>query len=424
MSRRDDPRPRFVAFVSRLEERDALGTRYADVQFEFASHSPFARDAFAFDPRDLGPFFAHFAAAHAAHPFAGVINRREKYVLPACALAHRLGVLPIARDGALFRDKLQMRRLVDGRDAAAFLLQRDADVARVPPSIFPAVVKPRFGFNSRAVVKVGDAAELARAFRTHQAYYRALKRPDGTDSDFVVERYLRGTEHTVEAFVAGGEMALAIVSDKSPMRRPYFVETGDVMPSQASPEAQSAVLEATRAALGALGFENGWAHVEAIEHGGRATVVEVAARMGGGYHEELIDAVYGLDRVRMLIDLHLGTVARAPLVPRAVVAGRRVVTSGVRFVRPLRSIAALLEQRRAQLLFPRGDREMSRVVVGPPYGYKNTVFEYLVARSTAADALRDAAEIERAARLLTLPIPAGLYLSLQRLQRGSAPLDG
>ncbi|MFI5302966.1 MAG: acetyl-CoA carboxylase biotin carboxylase subunit family protein, partial [Polyangiales bacterium] len=365
-----DGAPRFIAFVSRSAECEALLARYPDVRFAFASHTAFAPDVVAFDPRDPSSLFEHFRAAHADAPFAGMLNRREKFVIPAVALAQRLGLRSIARDGALLRDKLLMRRALDGRSDAAFLVRSVDDASKVPASIFPAVLKPRFGFNSRAVVRARDATELARAFREHHAHYRALKRPDGAADDFIVERYLEGREHTVEALVIDGEIVLSIVSDKAPMHRSCFVETGDVMPSQAPRATQETVLAATRDAVRALGFDNGWAHVEVMEHRGSAAVVEVAARMGGGYHEELIDAVYELDRMRLLIDLHLGPLTLPPLVPRAVVVGRRVVTSGVTFVRPLRSIAALVERRGARLVFPSDDRQISRVVVGPPYGYK------------------------------------------------------
>ncbi len=410
-------RPRFLAFASRAEEAGEWTRRLPDLTLTFAGHSAFQSAVLVFRPDRPGDFLDALEAEHRRAPFAGLLNRREKYVFPACLAAERLGLPPLVLRPDLVRDKLGMRLALGGE--AVLLRELPLDL---PQDFFPAVLKPRFGFNSRAVVRVDDPAQLARELPRQRALFSRLRRPDSASLDFIAERWFGGTEHTAETLVVDGAVRWCLLSDKMQMHPPYHVEVGDLAPSRLPAGPQDLVRQAVEEAVTRLGIRNGWAHVEVKLEAGRAVVIEAAARMGGGCHEELNREVYGLDRVRVLADLQLGRPLPAAPVPRTWVAVRRSVTDGIGYVLAPRRLRSLVEAEGARLLWPEGSA--SRLVVGPPFGYKNTVFELMACDPEPEGALRKIRLAESRARLWRIPLAACLYFPLRRLLRGQAPLDG
>jgi hypothetical protein len=174
-----------------------------------------------------------------------------------------------------------------------------------------------------------------------------------------------------------------------------------------------------------LGIRNGWGHVEVKLDGGRARVVEAASRMGGGYFGEMLELVYGIDRRRLLVDLHLGRLTVPPLVPRTTVVGRRVVADGLSWVAP--SAAAwrrVFSDPRVVLVWPDSARESRRWVIGPPFGFKNTVVEYFAVHGDPDQAAAVAADVQRRLRILRIPIPATVATLAWRLAPLAARLRG
>jgi len=410
-------RPRFLAFASRPEEAGDWQRRLPDVDLSFAGHAIFQPGVLAFRPEDPEVFLQALAVEHRRRPFSGLVNRREKYVVPACLAARELALAPPALRAEPVRDKLAMRRALGGE----VILVREPPLD-VPVRLFPAILKPRFGFNSRGVVRVEGPSDLARQLRRQRAFFAHLRRPDSASLDFVVEPWFPGTEHTAETLVREGRVEWCLVSDKMPMLPPFHVEVGDLAPSRLSPEGHQQVCAAVREAVARLGIWTGWAHVEVKLDGGRAVVIEAAARMGGGCHEELNQEVYGLDRVRVLANLQLGGPLPEPPAPRAWAAVSRAVVNGIGYVRVPRRLRERVEAEGARLLWPQ--EHASRLVIGPPFGYKNTVYEVMACHADPDHALRRVANVQARVRLRRLPVPAPLFFALRRLVRGRAPLDG
>jgi biotin carboxylase len=155
---------------------------------------------------------------------------------------------------------------------------------------------------------------------------------DFENKDFVVESFIGGTEHTIDSLVRDSEVILQIISDKLPMTPPYFIEMGDVMPSQLREEEQSKILKAVAQANALLGMRNGWTHTEVKLWHGEPYIIELAARMGGGYFQQMIQEVYGIDRIELLMSVMKGKDILPLGSPRKVVIGKRVVGYGVKYV--------------------------------------------------------------------------------------------
>ena len=121
----------------------------------------------------------------------------------------------------------------------------------------------------------------------------------------LVEELIDGPELTVNAVSCDGEFFPLTVTDRILAEPPAFgVALAHTWPS-AHPT--DAVVEAARAAVAALGIENGPSYTQIrLGPGGRPYVVEVAARLGGGHDAELCRAAIGVDLNDLALSFALG----------------------------------------------------------------------------------------------------------------------
>jgi len=269
--------------------------------------------------------------------------------------------------------------------------------------MFPCVLKPRFGFNSRAVGLARDKRELGEAFCDQHTRYAKLPKEDGTNSDFVVEELIRGSEHTIETLVKDGKPLFHLVSDKLQMTPPFFIEIGDQMPSRLSGGEQELCRTAAARAIEALGIQNGWTHTEVKLDGSEAIPVECAARMGGGYFEALYREVYGIDRMEMLMKLFLREDLFEPFVKQHA-AARRIVVYGKISHRTLKNAETLFDGEKVKLVWPSGIEKISRPLAGPPFDFNNTLCEFLALASDSEEAIASAERVLAKAEVRTIEL--------------------
>jgi len=391
----DQQNNRFIAFISRRREMAEYRSLRPSSDFVFASFSHLGPDVVQIDPQRSSPMIVDFLCRHSQAPFTAVLNRKEKCVVPASLLALALGLPPVSLKPEVARDKYLMRRLLN--DGASFprtvLIRAADDFADVEPALFPGVLKPRFGFNSRSAVMVNDHHELMEVFWQQHQLYASLPKQDGTNSDFVFEQFIPGTEHSIETLVKDGCPVFHLISDKTQMTAPYFVEIGDTMPSLLGREKQATCVAACERTLQLMEIRNGWTHTEVKFERGRAIVVECAARMGGGYFEHLFDTVYGIDRMQILIDMYCGDPLPGMPVAKTYAAARRVVVYGPQRHWSLANAAELFDPEHVRLLWPESVAAIDRELAGPPDNFNNTLCEFLVLSSSADEAVKLADEL-------------------------------
>ena len=383
-----DTAPRFIAFISRPEEISDYADLVPNAEFVFASLSSIDPEVITVDPSCLEDAIAKFSLLNDAKPFAAILNRKEKCVVPAAKLAVALNLPPITLKPELARDKHQMRQALNlgSPYPRSILIHTMSDLKRVTDGMFPCVLKPRYGFNSRSAVLVNDPIQLRSSYEEQYKSYAALKKQDCTNSDFVVEDYIPGSEHTIESLVRDGAPLFHIISDKLPMKAPYFVEIGDRMPSCLSTSKQRTCIAATERALDCLAIRNGWTHTEIKISDLGAVVIECAARMGGGYFETLYREVYGINRLRVLASLFSSSESMRIPVPKTHASARRVVVYGPLKMRTVANVETLFHDKSVRLLWPSSVSEINRKLAGPPVDFNNTLFEFVAFGSSADEA--------------------------------------
>jgi len=229
----------------------------------------------------------------------------------AARVAERLG-LPHPIDGAtavLATTKTRQRE----RFAAAGVLQPRTFSVSDPTIPFPCVVKAPDRQGQRGLTLVRERAAFADAVEAAVAESRG--------GGVLVEELIDGPELTVNAVSRAGVFFPLTVTDRVLADPPAFgVALAHVWPSV---HPTDTVIEAARAAVAALGIENGPSYTQVrIDPDGRPYVVEVAARLGGGHDAELCRAAVGVDLNDLAISFALGRdpcdkVSQAGGAPRA-----------------------------------------------------------------------------------------------------------
>jgi biotin carboxylase len=213
----------------------------------------------------------------------------------AARVAERMG-LPHPIDGAtavLATTKTRQRELF----AAAGVPQPRTFSATDPAIPFPCVVKAPDRQGQRGLTLVRERSELAAAVEAAASESRA--------GGALVEELIEGPELTVNAVSLDGVFHPLTVTDRLLADPPAFgVALAHAWPSV---RATDAAVEAAKAAVGALGITNGPSYTQLrIGPDGRAYVVEVAARLGGGHDAELCRVAVGVDLNDLAISFALG----------------------------------------------------------------------------------------------------------------------
>ncbi|MEC3996126.1 ATP-grasp domain-containing protein [Actinacidiphila sp. DG2A-62] len=260
------------------------------------------------DTRDPVAVTAAGLALAERHAIAGVVTWDEYALVPAAALAARLGVpgSTVASMNAA-RDKAATRRLLaeHGVPSARSIRVRDLTQATAAASRigYPVVLKPASHAASIGVIRVDDPDELPHRWEFAAAGASA-QGPEGRG--VLVEEYLRGPEISVECATVGGATTALAVTRKEVGFAPYFEETGHTV--TAGDPLLPHVAPIAAQAVRALGISAGIQHVEMRLTTSGPRIIEVNARIGGDLIGTLVRLATGLDLPRIAADIACGNV--------------------------------------------------------------------------------------------------------------------
>ena len=255
----------------------------------FSSHEPswelrFVVGSTLVDTLDAEATLAAARALAAHTRVDGVYCYDEARILVTAEVARLLG-LPGADPDAVYRcrDKRATRAALRtaGVPQPESILARDASEARAAAAQlgFPLVLKPRALAASEGVIRVDSDAELDAAF----ALARTKTLPEAPDFNdaVLVEEYVDGLEVSVDALCFRGRVTSVFVARKLLGFEPYFAEVGHVVDGADPLLREPELTEVVAAALRAVGFHDGWAHVEVKLSAAGPAVIEINGRQGG-----------------------------------------------------------------------------------------------------------------------------------------------
>ncbi|MEU6664774.1 ATP-grasp domain-containing protein [Streptomyces sp. NPDC046727] len=257
---------------------------------------------------DWGGDFEQFTAAIEAAGVAptAVVNLVEPLIEWQVRAARHYGV-PGGEPGretllskASVRAKMRRLRLSDIEYTAGPV----ASVASEFIEEYPVIVKPaRDSGGSRLVRKATDPAQLS-------ARLREIAEISCSEFEVVVEQYLDGVEFSVDGPVVDGSFRGLFVVEKTEHDERRHHDAGlriSPPPSDHVRRGATELAEKISTLCADLQISAGWLHVEGrVRPNGRAELVEINPRPGGGLHRSAITRTCGVDPFRILVLMALG----------------------------------------------------------------------------------------------------------------------
>ena len=274
-------------------------------------------DEFVTLPDDAAPDRFIYAATQLArrHKPARVVALEEFDVITAGLIREHLRVPGMtSAEARLFRDKLAMRGAAQAAriDVPEFVhvlnyAELQEFMERVPA---PWVLKPRTDVSAIGIKKVYDAEQVWRAIDMLDARARL----DEQSSFYLLERFVAGEVYHVDSIVSGGKAVFAGVSvyGRPPMN---VAHEGGVFISHSVERKggeRRRLLEINRQVIKTLGLRRGATHAEFIKSAadGKFYFLEIAARVGGAYIADALEAASGINIWREWAKLELSDDAR------------------------------------------------------------------------------------------------------------------
>ncbi len=247
-----------------------------------------------------------------------VLATYENYILPAAWIAEYLGLpgLPVAAAEAC-TDKFLMRSLFQkaptqiSPDFQEIHSYEEAQAFANKHS-FPLIMKPANLSKSLLVTKSANIDELRANYERTMENIASIyeKYAPERKPKLLIEEYLDGTVHSVDAFV-DQEGTPHVMKEIVDYQTGYEVGYDDnfhysrILPSKLSAKEQAEFLKCAEMGCRALGMRSSPAHIEIIMTQAGPRIVEIGAR-NGGYRERMYRLANNIDTVKNALGLIFG----------------------------------------------------------------------------------------------------------------------
>ena len=233
----------------------------------------------------------------------GITSVSDPYVAPTIAfVAENMGLIGNHyEDMVIANNKYTARQalLKNGVNSPRFAVIEKGQETNLTDFKYPLIVKPTDRGGSAGVMKVNTEKELLEAIQYSQQL--------SFIGQIIVEEFISGSELSAHTISSNGKHYILAVRDKETSGAPNFVEIAHHTPSQHSPEIISKLEIEVQKSLDALNYKNGACDAEfMITEEGEVYAIEINTCWGGDKDYDMIYYSYGLDYLKMVIELALG----------------------------------------------------------------------------------------------------------------------
>ena len=229
----------------------------------------------------------------------------EASVKPVAAIAEALGLPGISFDIAkIVTDKGMMREIYRENNVPSpefkIVYSLEETYQYIKEISLPVVIKPVDNAGSRGVSLVCNKNKIEDAYLQALSYSNKNK--------VIVEKFMDGTEVSVEAFVYNKNISILALSEKIRTSPPYLLDTTVMFPLPCCSKLLiNDICNVAIKAIKSIGIDNGPVHIEIMITNDGPKMVELAAR-GPGFKvfTEMIPFVTGVDVVKGVIKLSIG----------------------------------------------------------------------------------------------------------------------
>lgn len=142
---------------------------------------------------------------------------------------------------------------------------------------FPVVVKPVDNMGARGVRKVSSNKN-----REYEKWLFFALNYSKT-GEAIVEEFVKGKEYSLDAIIWKDEITICGIAERLIQHSPFFVEMGYSIPAKLNKDIEKEIVETFKKAIRALGITEGAAKGDIKYTKDGAVVIEIAARLSGGY---------------------------------------------------------------------------------------------------------------------------------------------
>lgn len=248
----------------------------------------------------------------------GVITIASDAVRGVAAAVESLGLPGISKGTAfLATEKLEMKKRFKAASVPVphFVgIDSKNKLKRQIGILGQAVLKPVDSRGARGVLRVDEKTDIDWAF-DYSIHFSPSKK-------LILEEWVPGPQISTESLVVDGKTYLCGVADRNYSRLdetfPYVVEDGGETPSRYSPVIDQKLTKLLDSAAKALALRNGVIKGDIVLRDGEPLIIEVAARLSGGFFSTFtIPLVYKINIVEQAILLALGERVVPPLILKA-----------------------------------------------------------------------------------------------------------
>jgi carnosine synthase len=246
------------------------------------------------------------------HKIDGVLTFWEEAVLITAKLADSLNLPGIPfKSAEIIKNKFSFREACSAFNLPSpkhAMLQIDSNFSDVVKGLnFPLVVKPIYGAASAFVVRVNNLRELKKAFVSINKYIKSFwLTPEWKSVDLLVEEYIEGQEVDIDMILQDGNLKFYSITDNFQTHEPFFVETGQALPSRLADTKQQELVEMAMTVLKSLNVTDAIVHFEAKTGLNGPVPIEVNLRMGGDEVYSFIKTVWGIDFIEYAAKIAIG----------------------------------------------------------------------------------------------------------------------
>ncbi|RMV68873.1 ATP-dependent carboxylate-amine ligase domain protein ATP-grasp [Pseudomonas caricapapayae] len=255
---------------------------------------------------------------HAQEHFDAVVTLSEWSVLVTSMISKRLKLPGIDLEAAIIsRNKYLMRQAHQrgGVPHPQFHLAVDLDDALKTAREFtyPVIIKPTLGASSEHIYRIDSDAEMRKLFPTAHSELQKKSISDlepeveyRGPSGILVESFLDGSEHSLEAIVWDGQVYIGAIGDRLSPEGATFDNDIYTMPTRLTAQQIDEIRSLVTLAASAQGINRGVLHPEIRYHGGRPYLIEMAVRAGGGPISHMTRHAYSYCAVESSLQIALG----------------------------------------------------------------------------------------------------------------------
>jgi biotin carboxylase len=264
-------------------------------------------------PNDAGPaLFIDLIAFLSKRMKVDRIVALEEFDVVTAALMREHLCLPglSSSEAKVFRDKLSMavRAQKNGINVPEFVPLINPDEMRSYMETVPSpwVIKPRSDVSAIGIKKVEHADEVWRAMDEMNERENLRERA----SYYVLARFIPGEVFHVDSVVDGGKVVFAGVNKygRPPMQVAHHGGSYISRTLQRGSTDEKTLIETNKKLIKALGLQHGATHAEFIksEADGKFYFLEIAARVGGAYIADVLEAASGVNLWREWARIEVG----------------------------------------------------------------------------------------------------------------------